>query len=348
MSRYLHTIDMINGSQLADPTRLRVGLLSGVAVTGPTGPLTEGTVETQGAGYTAIPTITAAGGTGAAIAATMGLDSIALNAAGGSSSYVVGDTITLSGGTETTNAVVEVISTLLASATIGGTMAGYVVGDFVTFAPTGGTQLSPVTIKVSTVSTGAIATFSLIATGCSKGQFTANPTGFTQLSTTGVGTGATLTSPLYGVDTFDITNPGVYSVLPSSFTQGSTSGSGAGATFNTPLWHVAAISAVGGEGYANGAALTGTGGSPTTAFTGFGTTEEVGEEVQIVISATQPSALGGGLSGLPTNYAVFVTPNAPCGVLVSNKTNGGFTITLSPAVAGTGVEASLIDILVVG
>lgn len=72
------------------------------------------------------------------------------------------------------------------------------------------------------------------------GSFVANaPAGvFTQLSTTGTGTGATFASGIFGIATVTVSVDGSYTSLPSNpVLQFSTSGTGAGATF-TVSWSV--------------------------------------------------------------------------------------------------------------
>lgn len=70
-----------------------------------------------------------------------------------------------------------------------------------------------------------------------RGQFFANGSGsFTQLSSTGSGSGATFSGGIFGVYNASVTTPGNYSALPSNpVSQSSTSGGGAGVTF-TATW----------------------------------------------------------------------------------------------------------------
>lgn len=78
------------------------------------------------------------------------------------------------------------------SGTIGGTMVGYVVNDTVTF-PNG------VQITVNTVTSGAIATFTITNPGSVSAGQTAPTSPMAQTSTTGTGTGATLTVATWGL-----------------------------------------------------------------------------------------------------------------------------------------------------
>jgi hypothetical protein len=71
----------------------------------------------------------------------------------------------------------------------GGT--GYAVGDTITLA--GGTFMTPAQVQVQSVGAGGAITGALVVTV--NGYYTANPTTFTQASTTGAGTGATFNLP---------------------------------------------------------------------------------------------------------------------------------------------------------
>lgn len=113
---------------------------------------------------------------------------------------------------------------VIGTPTIGAAGTGYVVGDFVTFA-------NGVTLKVATVSSGAVATWAAVSTmGCSAGSVVgngvatpANPVA--QVSTTGIGTGATATLS-WGLGPATITEPGFgYSASTPTVTM---TGGGAG------------------------------------------------------------------------------------------------------------------------
>jgi hypothetical protein len=57
------------------------------------------------------------------------------------------------------------------------------------------------------------------------------------------------------------------------------------------------------------------------------------------------------LGSLPTNYAALVTPNQACADYVTNKTNRGFNVMLTPP-SPAGVNATLaagsFDVVVIG
>lgn len=335
MSLYLHTIDVMGGSApLSNPDRVKLGFLTGVAIAALVGQMTGGQVLAPGSGFTSIPTLAAAGGTGGTITPSMALATeVAVPAAAGTT-YAPGDTITLTGGTAATQAILEVLTTKVVTApAVAAGGSGYAVGDQIT-------SIDGVVLQVATLSTTAVATVTIV----NGGSFATNNTtagGLTQVSTTGAGTGATftMTAAKYGVNTFDVQNAGVYSILPSSpISQGSTSGSGSGFTLTASTWQVASFTAIGGYGYTDGAAVTATGGAGT-GFEGSVSTEPIGEAVTVQVTA---------FAALPANYNVQITPNAPCLVAVSNKTQtAGFTVTFAPLSSSVPLEATAFDALVI-
>jgi hypothetical protein len=158
--------------------------------------------------------------------------SAAANNGAVSASYQRGDLITLAGGVFSTAAVFQVTTLTLAILKLlsGGT--GYAVNDRITLTSGGTANQNPV-LTVTGVSGGVITTF-VISNG---GVFTANNAGnFSQLSTTGSGTGATFNGGLFGPLGLNVTTPGAYTTIPTNpANQSSTSGLGAGATF-TVVW----------------------------------------------------------------------------------------------------------------
>ncbi len=339
MSLPFHTIDMVPGSDApAMADRLLIGKLADYPVPGPIGELTGAVVNAVGSGYTSIPTVTAATGSGATIAASMALaTSVAATSGGAAShSYVPGDTLTLTGGTASQQAILEVLSTLLVNGTVGGGGgSGYAVNDTITLLAVGGTTVTPAVLKVASLSTTAVATFTVQTAG----SFTGNPTSFTQASSSGAGTGCTLTSPIFGVNAYAVQNAGSYSALPASpIAQGSSSGAGTGFTLTANTWQVQSVSASGGINYPNGAALTFTGGVGSGAA-GVAVTQPLGKSITIPVTT---------FSGLPASYAVSVIPNGDCDPIVSSKTSAGFSVTLRPSSATTAVGASSVDIIVIG
>lgn len=333
MSLDVHAVSVISGSSpLSNPDRVKLGILTGVAIAAIAGAMTGGQVEAPGSGFTSIPTLSAAGGTGGTITPSMALATSSEAAAG--TTYAPGDTITETGGTASQQAILEVLTTKAVTApavAAGGT--GYAVGDNITLQ-------DGMVVQVATLSTTAVATVTIV----NGGSFPANNVaagGLTQVSTTGAGTGATftMTAAKYGVNTYGIQNAGSYSVLPSSpISQGSTSGSGTGFQLTALTWQVASFTATGGAGYAHGAAVTATGGAGT-GFEGSVSTEPDGETISMQITS---------FAELPASYGVHVTPNAPCAYSVSNKTQTqGFTLTFAPLASGSPLEASAFDLLII-
>jgi hypothetical protein len=62
------------------------------------------------------------------------------------------------------------------------------VNDVVTLHPVGGVAVVPATVQIAAASLGVATAVSIV----NAGQFSSNPTSFTQASTTGIGTGLTL------------------------------------------------------------------------------------------------------------------------------------------------------------
>lgn len=195
------------------------------------------------------------------------------NNAGVTASYAPGDSVTLAGGTFTTAAVVSVTNTLLLGTALNAAGTGYVPNDGIVLA--GGVQTTPATIIVLTtrvvsatvavggvaspngvgvvqgttgigtkffanvtVSGGTITAVNSIQTGDS---YTTNPTSPSAEPVVAYAnirvTGAQL-NVVMGINTFAISNPGVFTTNAAggNFTQASTSGSGAGATFHNSLF----------------------------------------------------------------------------------------------------------------
>lgn len=319
------------------------------------------TVTTPGS-YATIPALGTAGpGTGAILNPVMQAVSATVNAAGnGIGSYANGDTVTLSGGTHsitsiltvastkllnasvnaagtgyaptntialtsvggatTTPAGVTVTSTKLVSVAVNAGGSGYLVGDTITLA--GGVSSPAAVLTVATVSTGAVATFTIstagvfttnsatftqastsgsgtgatfntavfgvgVVTATTAGVFTTNPTSFTQTSTSGSGTGATFNTPIYGVNTATVSTAGAYTVLPSNpISQASTSGSGAGATFNA-LWGLLSVTvANGGSGMTNSSTLVISGGGGAGGGAGSLVLDATGGQITLITAPT--------------------------------------------------------------
>lgn len=183
-------------------------------------------------GVTLITTISSVSSGNAVLAANVvagsTIDEFILSAAPSSAGtvYVPGDTITLTGGTVTTNGILTVKTTKVVSATVGAPGSGGTTGTWTVYGTTGNGNRA---IFVVTVSGGGITGVSSVTNG---GHYLTNPTSLTAEPVTGVPglTGGQL-SVVMGVDSAKPTTPGIYTTLPSSLSQGSTSGSGTGAAF---------------------------------------------------------------------------------------------------------------------
>jgi hypothetical protein len=332
MSLDLHTVSLKKGGSMpSDLAKLSLALLLSVAIPGPVGEATAGVLLNPGAGFTSIPTAAAADGSGATLGISMSLGTTAAAAPG--ATYAPNDTITMTGGTASTQALLEVLTTKAVTApavAAGGTL--YAVGDNITLQ-------NGMVVQVATLSGSAVASVTIV----NGGSFTANNTtagGLTQVSTTGAGSGATftMTAAKYGVNTYAVQNAGLYSVLPSSpVSQGSTSGSGTGFQLTVSTWVVGQFTALGGQAYKNGSAITTTGGGGTTQATGQVVTNPIGEAIQVNVPMTIPA--GGAVCN--------VTPNGPCLASTNGKSLSGFNVLLTPRSTSEPVLASAFDALVI-
>lgn len=252
---------------------------------------------TAAGSYATMPTFAITGpGSGATLYGVM--ESISAVAAAAGTGYAPADTITLTGGTHSANAVLTVNTAALVSCAVNAGGADYEIGDKIMLA--GGTSSQAAVLTVNTVDgSGAVLTFT-ISTG---GSYTVTATSFTQGSTSGIGTGATFNTGVFGVNTVSVTTAGSYTALPSSpVSQGSTSGSGSGATF-TVLWGILAIGvSAQGSGYTVESALTITGGGSTGGGAG---TLVLGSASLPTPNAVQTVSFSGGTDG--TNSVVAAT-----------------------------------------
>ena len=153
----------------------------------------------------------------------------------GAGSYAPGDTITLSGGTASSVAVLTVNRTKVITATInnggtGGTTAAGASSGACTLTGTTGSGERKFSINAVLVN-GAV---TVLQNFTSTGEYSANPTSLTAEPVTGCGSlsGATLTLVM-GVLMPIVTTQGTYSATAATLTQSSTSGSGTGATFTS-------------------------------------------------------------------------------------------------------------------
>ncbi len=221
--------------------------------------ITSVTVSASGS-YETMPTLSASIGTGAVLNPVMKAVSGVTSARG--TGYSAADTITLTGGVHSANAVLTVNNVALVSVSLDTAGANYNPGDTIVLA--GGTFTAAAVVTVDTVDTGGeILTFHL----STLGAYTVKPSSFTQGSTSGIGSGATFDTGVWGVNTVSVSTPGSYSTLPSSpVAQGSTSGAGSGATF-TMMWGLlSVVVSNGGVGYTSQSVFSVSGGGGSGAF----------------------------------------------------------------------------------
>lgn len=142
--------------------------------------------------------------------------------------YVPGDSVTLTGGSATTNAVLVITDTKVISATVNAGGSGGSNGAVTITGTTGtGTPFQ----ATGTISGGAL-TGALVVTVA--GDYTVNPTSLAAEPVTGGSLSGATVTVVMGAMSFAVNNPGVYTAIPGSpatMAQGSTSGGGTGATF---------------------------------------------------------------------------------------------------------------------
>lgn len=324
-----------------------------------------GIVVDFGGSYASMPTIVATVGTGATFAPSMQALAISSIGAAGSG-YQPGQLLTVSGGTSTTVATVTSVSVLMVSASISNAGTGYAVNDTITLNSQSVTH--PV-VKVTSIGAGGSITAFTITNG---GEFGTTQTSLSQLSTSGSGTGATFNNISYGVHTLATVTRGVYSALPANPVT-ITGGSGTGLTANL-LWSIIGASVTtAGQDYDSTATWSTTGGGGTGG-TGTFTLNSTGGVKQVVVTnggsnytgAPTVSFSGGGgssaaatavvtvsgdvivefiLNLLTPNYTIVATPNQPCVVTYSNKTQEGFSVYLTP-MTGHNLIAGSMDVSV--
>ena len=194
------------------------------------GQITSVNISNQGSGYTSPLTITIAAppsGTTATASGTLTINSNTNIAAGGTG-YAVNDTLTVSGGTSTTAAQLNVQTIGASAATVssGGT-SGFAVGDTITLS--GGSYVTPTILKVTSVSSGVVTGVTIQAAG----TYTTAPSNpVSQGGTSGAGVGTCTFTMTYGVVTgISVKTNGTYTVTPSN-PVAVTGGGGSSATFN--------------------------------------------------------------------------------------------------------------------
>lgn len=217
----------ISGITNADP-----GVVSsaGSGVTAAT-PITSGVVSTYAPG----DTVTLAGGTylsQAVLSLTnTKLVSLLLDDAG--TGYVPTNTINLSGGTTTTTPVLTVSTTkVVGTPTVAAAGAGGTPGTATVTGTTGTGTKFQATVTIDGGGTLASVDALIVA-----GSYTVNPTSLTNEPVTGGGLVGAQLAITMGVNTFAITNAGVFTANPAggALTQASSSGAGTGATFQQAI-----------------------------------------------------------------------------------------------------------------
>lgn len=133
------------------------------------------------------------------------------------------------------NAVINATLAVYGTPTVGAGGTGHAVGDFLTLS-------NGVIVKVLTVSSGVVATFSPISTsGCNVGSVTGAGTAIptnpvAMVSTTGSGTGATV-NLTWGLGPAQIVNPGqLYTAAPTLTLTGGGTGTGGSYTATISFW----------------------------------------------------------------------------------------------------------------
>lgn len=233
----------IAGATQADPCVVSV-VASGVTAATP---VNTGVTQSYAPG----DDITIAGGSGAdpAVLAvtTTALVSVQSNSRG--TAYAGGDTIDLTGGTQSTPVLLTVSTTRVLSATIAAAGSGAPAGAFIVTGTTGVGTRFQATVSNSGSPGGGITVVNGIAIA---GSYTTNPTVPSAEPVTGSGLTGCELDIVIGIDTFVITNPGVFTANAAggTFTQASTSGSGTGATFLGAVFAPAAVTVPNGGVYA--------------------------------------------------------------------------------------------------
>lgn len=229
------------------------------------------------------PAVIGFNGTGAAAASAVPIDAAVTQ------SYAPGEQVTLAGGVATIPTVLGVTNTKLVNLAVanpGGTTANpYAPGDTINL--TGGTQTTPAVLTVATTrvrganvvssGTGGTGTFTVTGTTgtgtkfqasvtrpslpgpliinaiTAGGAYTVNPTTPANEPVTGGGSSGIVLDVDMGVNSFTISNAGVFTANAAggTFTQASSSGSGLGATFNAALFGPNALSVVTAGAYAS-------------------------------------------------------------------------------------------------
>ncbi len=278
--------------------------------------------SSRGTGYIAGDAVELGGGGtpfgGTITVSTLALVSAAINAAG--SGYTSGGTVTLAGGTSTTKAIVSIATLKLVGVSINFGGTGYVVGNTVRL--DSGTASVKAVVTVDTVDGGgAILTFTI----STAGNYTVTSATHTSTATTGVGTGATFNTALYGILTFTITTAGSYTVGSTTFTQDSATGGGTGATFQNGVFGINTFSIVRGGNYFTPAATTFTAASSSGSGTGATFQNATYKINQLTVY---------------TAGAYTVIPVSPNAVTTTTGTGTGMTVNLNFGVGTVTLDAA--------
>jgi hypothetical protein len=265
----------------------------------------------RGTGYVVNDAIALGGGAtpsgGTVSVNTLALVSVAINAAG--SGYTSGGTVTLAGGTSTTKAIVSIATLKLVSVSINAGGVNYAPGNTVRL-DSGTASVKAVVTVVTVDGGGAILTFTI----STAGNYTVTSATHTSTATTGVGTGATFSTALYGILTFTITTAGSYTNGLTTFTQESATGGGTGATFQTGVFGINTFSIVNYGYYTSPLVTTFTAASSGGVGTG----------------ATFQNATYKILSFSITNAGVYtVIPSSPNAVTTTTGIGSGVTLNLN-------------------
>jgi hypothetical protein len=182
-------------------------------------------------GYTSGTQVTlATPATYAVGSATLAISAVVTTAQSGSGSYAPGDPLTVAGGTAATAAVFPITYTQAVSATVVSSGSTVMTGACTVVGTTGHGSLFSFS---GTISGGGLSGPLTLVAG---GAYSTNPTTLTAEPVTGCGlTGATVSVVMGAAFVGPPTAPGNYSSQPSSPVATTTSGSGTGATL-TPVW----------------------------------------------------------------------------------------------------------------
>lgn len=276
---HLHTIQMPDGGGPSIPDRLTIASVLGLPTAAAANGIKTAGAVTAGSLYTATPVITPTGGTKNA-AAPAG----AYQAAGG------------------WDAIVRVTLKVVGTPTVGVGGSGYVAADTVTFS-------NGVVLNAATVVGGAVTVWSINAAGSfvGPGGVPVNPV--SQISTNGVGVGATANLS-WGLNTAIVDDSGNYSVIPTGFTVTPAAGDTTGTT--------GAIAA------------------PTVAGAGDPVFRAIGPFPADGI----PSSYG--VIGISSGASLTLDAD----VELANKINGYASVRLMPRIAANAVGAGTLDALI--